>query len=72
MSELVLYGLRLLAKQFLGTILDIEVDQSGLVRLSDTVRLLWHCGGPRANTTYIIHVAVRECECENLGSSPDL
>ena len=29
MPELVLYGLRLLAKQFLGAILDIEVDQSG-------------------------------------------
>ena len=28
MSELVLYGIRLLAKQFLGTVLDIEVDQS--------------------------------------------
>ena len=30
MPELVLYGIRLLAKQFLGTILDIEVDQFGL------------------------------------------
>ena len=30
MPELVLYGMRLLAKQFLGTILDIEVDQSDL------------------------------------------
>ena len=29
MPELVLYGIRLLLKQFLGTILDIEVDQSG-------------------------------------------
>ena len=28
MPELVLYGKRLLAKQFLGTVLDIEVDQS--------------------------------------------
>ena len=28
MPELVLYGIRLLSKQFLGTILDIEVDQS--------------------------------------------
>ena len=28
MPELVLYGIRLLAKQFLGTFLDIEVDQS--------------------------------------------
>ena len=28
MPELVLYGIRLLAKQILGTILDIEVDQS--------------------------------------------
>ena len=28
MSELVLYDLRLLAKQFLGTVLDMEVDQS--------------------------------------------
>ena len=28
MSEPVLYGIRLLAKQFLGTVLDIEVDQS--------------------------------------------
>ena len=27
MPELVLYGIRLLAKQFLGAILDIEVDQ---------------------------------------------
>ena len=26
MPELVLYGIRLLAKQFLGTVLDIEVD----------------------------------------------
>ena len=29
MSELVLYGIRLLAKQLLGTVLDMEVDQSG-------------------------------------------
>ena len=28
MPELVLYGIRLLAKQFLGAVLDIEVDQS--------------------------------------------
>ena len=28
MPELVLYGIGLLAKQFLGSILDIEVDQS--------------------------------------------
>ena len=28
MPELVLYGIRLLAKQFLGTVLHIEVDQS--------------------------------------------
>ena len=28
MPELVLYGIRLLAKQFLGSILDMEVDQS--------------------------------------------
>ena len=27
--ELVLYGIRELAKQFLGAVLDIEVDQSG-------------------------------------------
>ena len=30
MPELVLYDIRLLAKQFLGTVLDIEVDQSDL------------------------------------------
>ena len=30
MPELVLYGIRLLAKQFLGAILDIEVDHSGV------------------------------------------
>ena len=29
MHELVLYGIRLLAKQLLGTILHMEVDQSG-------------------------------------------
>ena len=29
MPELVLYGIRLLAKQLIGTVLDIEVDQSG-------------------------------------------
>ena len=29
MPELVLYGIRLLAKQFLGAVLEIEVDQSG-------------------------------------------
>ena len=29
MPELVLYGIRLLAKQFLGTVLEIEVDHSG-------------------------------------------
>ena len=29
MPELVLYGIRLLAKQLLGTFLDMEVDQSG-------------------------------------------
>ena len=32
MPELVLYGIRLLAKQFLGTVLDIEVDQSDFNR----------------------------------------
>ena len=32
MPELVLYGIRLLAKQFLGAILDIEVDQSAKTR----------------------------------------
>ena len=31
MPELVLYGIRLLAKQFLGTVLGIEVDQSDLL-----------------------------------------
>ena len=31
MPELVLHGIRLLAKQFLGTILDIEVDHSDYV-----------------------------------------
>ena len=30
MPELVLYGIRLLANQFLRTVLDIEVDQSVL------------------------------------------
>ena len=30
MHELVLYGIRLLEKQILGTIFDFEVDQSGL------------------------------------------
>ena len=30
MPELVLYGIKLLAKPFLGSILDMEVDQSGL------------------------------------------
>ena len=30
MPELVLYGIRVLAKQFLGTVLDIEVDQSDI------------------------------------------
>ena len=30
MPELVLYGIRLLAKQLLGSILDMEVDQSDL------------------------------------------
>ena len=29
MPELVLYGIRLLAKQILGTVLDVEMDQSG-------------------------------------------
>ena len=29
-DELVLYGIRLLAKQILGAVLDIEVDQSGV------------------------------------------
>ena len=32
MPELVLYGIRELAKQFLGAILDIEVDQSDHIR----------------------------------------
>ena len=32
MPELVLYGIRLLVKQFLGTVLDIEVDQSDSVK----------------------------------------
>ena len=35
MPELVLYGIRLLAKQLLGTVLDIEVDQSGLQAVLD-------------------------------------
>ena len=29
-DELVLYGIRLLAKQLLGTVLDIEVDHTGV------------------------------------------
>ena len=33
MPELVLYSIRLLAKQYLGTVLDIEVDQSELFSL---------------------------------------
>ena len=32
MPELVLYGIKMLAKQFLGTVLDIEVDQSDSFR----------------------------------------
>ena len=31
MPELVLYDIRLLSKKFLGTVLGIEVDQSGLI-----------------------------------------
>ena len=38
MSELVLYGIRLLAKQLLGTVLDMEVDQSGSIITE------WHVG----------------------------
>ena len=41
MPELVLYGIRLLVKQFLGTVLDIELDQPG----ADTdmqAGSLWH------------------------------
>ena len=38
MPELVLYGIRLLAKQFLGTVLDIDVDQSG----KNTNILIYH------------------------------
>ena len=33
MPELVLYGIRELAKQFLGAILDIEVDYSALFNI---------------------------------------
>ena len=36
MLELVLYGIRLLAKKFLGAVLDTEVDQSGFNRLETT------------------------------------
>ena len=39
MPELVLYGMRLLAKQFLQTILDIEVDQSGYNSTTTLARL---------------------------------
>ena len=38
MPELVLYGIRLLAKQFHGTFLDIEVDQSAL---RSTSSIIW-------------------------------
>ena len=34
MAELVLYGIRELAEQFLGLLLDIEVDHSGRLTLS--------------------------------------
>ena len=36
MPKLVLYGIRLLAKQFLGTFLDIEVDHSDYHPETDT------------------------------------
>ena len=40
MPELVLYGIKLLTKQFLGTVLDIEVDQSELHDLTDNIQCL--------------------------------
>ena len=40
MPELVLYGIRLLGKQLLGTFLDMEVDQSGLTWSVKTRRTL--------------------------------
>ena len=40
MPELVLYGIRLLVKQFLGSILDIEVDQSGAMSASQRANIL--------------------------------
>ena len=36
MPELVLYGIRLLTKQLLGIVLDIEVDQSASSSVPDT------------------------------------
>ena len=37
MPELVLLSMKLLAKQFLGTVLDMEVAQSGLAELFSLV-----------------------------------
>ena len=45
MPELVLYGLRLLAKQFLGAILDMEVDQSARTAGPDYVVLAVSANG---------------------------
>ena len=44
MPELVLYGIRLMAKQFLGTVLDIEVDHSGVMV----------CHGIMSNTGWLL------------------
>ena len=37
MPELVLYGIRRQAKQFLGTVLDIEVDQSVMIIIINNI-----------------------------------
>ena len=72
MPELVLYGIRLLAKQFLGTVLDIDVDHSASLLSSsryppDVVMKDGRLAGARRHdadvTGIIICCATKERKC---------
>ena len=51
MLELVLYGIRLLGKQLLGTVLDIKVDQSALICQERLPQLDFQCSAPLLNSS---------------------
>ena len=57
MPELVLYGIRLVAKQFLGAVLDMEVDHSDLVSPGSGVAVDGAESPPASGSSEVLRVA---------------